>query len=150
MSGKKKSSSSIKVPERAPANNSGDDLGRSIRELDETCIDLLRRAADVRTVLRDKTAMESAKNPEVIKNLANVLVKDLTEYKENLDVIRSQWQGKKFGQGEDGQVDPDELMMAIQICESYQHWINSFTLVVNPNIAHLLSEINTGMESASK
>lgn len=85
------------------------------------------------------------KNPDELLRYSNLLLKDSTEFKERLQAIHAQHQGKT------GVVSADEIMDLIMVGENYSQWLTEWTTVVVPSIeaiTNMASEITDEYNAA--
>lgn len=115
---------------RKQKNLCWDDLHALHRE----CATLLTAAAPVAQLLRNKELLDAmGENITKLSKMAQALLSDVKDYRDRLDNIKAQHEGKTGGED-----DATFLLTAYTIGEEYQQWILSYNTVVLSNIQGIM------------
>lgn len=111
-----------------------------VKSLHNTALNLLYGPTMIAPLLRDKELMAKVPNQAELRRLAGMLVNDLNSYKNQLNEIRSQWEGKS-GRADDA----EDLIQSITIAEAYENWVMNFTNVVLSTAGQITDMINPAL-----
>lgn len=116
------------------------DAWNDLNGLHTQCVSYLTASTSVHALLQNAEATAKVADRAALATNAALLNKDAKAFAERLESIHAQ-HAQRVG----GISDPQEMMQAIQIGESYADWTQSFESVVFPSV-RAIHELYRGVE----
>lgn len=116
--------------EAEPVNPS-EEIGDPVLELkatQEQCLVLIRTAAEVGTMLRNKPLVAAVENKSELIRKATVFVKDVVEFKDRLNNIT-----EKMNELDATEHTDERTLASLNVGQAFQEWIENYQNVVIPN-----------------
>jgi len=122
-----------KVPASlALQKSTNDNSWKEIEDVHTQCVVLMATTTELRHLIANKELSSKLKDVEHVSKLANVLLKDLTDFSNKLNAIKSSYLNI-----DKSTKDEMDVLAIVAISEQYFNWMSSFQGVVLPTAGEI-------------